>query len=196
MVDIKKNSNIGYFLIGLLLLALGLVFIIFNDALKGLTITVGILLIAFSAVYLIITIAQKDRGPIFVIKTVFGAIGIICGTITAIFNKDAVGIVVSVFSLLLIVDASFKLNTAASLKKFGVKIWWLIMALSFLTIGVSFFILKYTPSSIVLMSIFLGIVLIIDSISNILFIFCIPALERRAKSAIYYEMYKKEFEKK
>ena len=50
MAEKKKNSTVGYLLIGLLLLALGATFIIFNDALKVVTIAVGILLVVFSAV--------------------------------------------------------------------------------------------------------------------------------------------------
>ena len=195
MAEKKKNSTVGYLLIGLLLLALGATFIIFNDALKVVTIAVGILLVVFSAIYLVLTIASKDRGAAFAIKVVFGSIGVISGAVTAILNESAANIVISIFCLLLIVDASMKLTTAAYSKRFGVKAWWIIMAISTLTIGGAFYILKYTPENLVVATVMLGIVLALDGLSNITALFMMPALEKRAKSSIYYDMYRKEFEK-
>ena len=158
MAEKKKNSTVGYLLIGLLLLALGATFIIFNDALKVVTIVVGILLVVFSAIYLVLTIASKDRGAAFAIKVVFGSIGVISGAVTAILNESAANIVISIFCLLLIVDASMKLTTAAYSRRFGVKAWWIIMAISTLTIGGAFYILKYTPENLVVATVMLGIV--------------------------------------
>ena len=180
-----KKFMWGYPIIALILAAAGICLIALNNALMALAITIGAILTVTGIVLGILAIAKKDRGASFGFKVAFAAICIVCGIITMVFNKNAVEIIIAIFSLLLIVDASFKLHTSAMSKRYGVVLWWVILALSVLTIIGAFILIKFTPNNQENASILLGIAFLIDAISNLLSAFYVSACEKRQ----YYEAY-------
>lgn len=192
MLEKLKKSGFGYIIIGIMLIVIGVCFVAFNDSLKVLSISIGILLCVFASVYGTLTIVDTTRGLYFVLKIIFASIALICGVVTAIFNTLAIDIIVATFCLLLIIDASFKLNTAIIAKKVKISYWWVMLALSILIVGGAFFVLKYTPESALTTSVIIGVVLIIDGAANLLSFMYIPHLERRIKKIICREMNQKE----
>ena len=119
----KKERKFGYILIGLLLVLIGGCFVSFGNSLKALAISIGVILSVTAIVYGTLTIAKKGRGARFAFRIIFSIICLIAGITTAIFNDATVSVMVTVFSLLLIVDGSFKLNTAAMSKRYSVGGW-------------------------------------------------------------------------
>ena len=187
----KSKIKWGYILIGLLLCMIGVCFIAFNKSLSLLAITVGISLSLFGTVYGIITIAHKSREFTYVIRIVFSIICIISGIITAVFSKSSVDILVSVFCLLLIIDGSFKLNTATMSKRFYVGGWWVMMILALLVIASSFILLKFTPESIQTCSTILGITIIADALANFSSTIWVTKYENAEKNKFYHEIQSK-----
>lgn len=185
---IKSKIKWGYILIGLLLCMIGVFFIAFNKSVSLLSITVGIALSVFGTVYGILTIAHKSRGFTFAVRIVFSIICIISGIITAIFNEGAADILISVFCLLLIIDGSFKLNTAAMSKRFSVGGWWVMMILALLVIASSFFLLKFTPETIQICSTVLGITIIADALANFSSTVWVTKYENAEKTEFYHEV--------
>ena len=175
---------------------------IFSNKPHLLSIIVGVVIITFSTLHILLDLIRKDRGAAFIINTVVFSVGIIFGIVLAVLGDTIVKVLVTALAMIIIIDASYKLNTARQAKRFGVKSWWAIITLSLISIALCFFVLMYNPEleaeikiariSVILLS----IALILDGTSNILGLFYIPSLERRANSAIYYEMYRKEFQKK
>ncbi len=180
----KKTSYLGYALIGLFLLIVGILFIRFNTALKTLIISIGIVLAIFGIIYGIITIAKKDRGARFAVRIGFSIICIVCGVITAIFRNEASKYVAAIFSLLLIVDGSFKLNTSAMAKRYKVEGWWIMLIPAVLLVIGGFTITKFPPSTAETVSVFLGILIIVDSIINLFSIFFVPKFEKNMRFEI------------
>lgn len=187
MLKALKSFKWGYLLITIILAAVGTCLITMNDALVTLAITIGCLLVATGLVIAISALADKRRGVGFAIKITISTLCLIGGIITAIFNSASIEIIVSIFSLLLIVDASFKLNTTAMSKRYSLALWWLMLALSVSIIGGAFFMIKYTPENINTASIILGIIVIVDSIANLLNAFFITAYEKRQREDILSE---------
>ncbi len=185
---IKFKIKWGYILIGLLLCTIGACFIAFNKSLSLLAITVGVALSAFGIVYGIITIAHKSRGFTFAVRIVFSIICLTSGIITAVFNKSSIDILISVFCLLLIIDGSFKLNTASMSKRFFVGGWWVMMVLALLVIASSFFLLKFTPESIKISSTVLGITIISDALANFCSTVWVTKYEIAEKTEFYHEV--------
>jgi len=163
----KKESKLGYIIIGILLIAIGVCLVVFSDSLAILAISIGALLAVSAAVFGIVTIAKKNRGVRFALKITLAIICLVAGITTAIFKENTVSVMVSVFSLLLIVDGSFKLNTAAMSKRYSVGGWWVMLVTSVLIILSAFILAKYTPDDIAIETIWLGITIIVDGISNI-----------------------------
>ena len=187
MLKALKNFKWGYILLTILLAAVGVCLISMNDALVTLAITIGCMLAATGAVISIFALADKRRGPGFAIKMTVAVICLIGGIVTAVFNAASIEIIVSIFSLILIIDASFKLNTTAMSKRYSLALWWVMLALSLLIISSSFFMIKYTPENINVTSIVLGVIFIVDSVANFLNAFFVTVYEKRQREDILAE---------
>ena len=177
-----KNFRWGYILIALVLLLLGICFIAFTSALTVLAIGVGITLSVFGIIFGTLAVADKSRGVGFAFKLFFAILSIICGITTAIFNSGAVDVIISVFSLVMIVDASFKLYSSAISKRYYMAGWWIMTALATLTVGGGFYLIKYAPTdNVPLVSVLLGVIMIIDAIENVLAAIYITGVDGQMK---------------
>ena len=184
----KRESKLGYIIIGILLIAIGVCLVAFSDSLAILAITIGSLLAVSAAVFGIVTIAKKNRGVRFALRITVAIIGLVAGITTAIFKENTVSVMVSVFSLLLIVDGSFKLNTAAMSKRYSVGGWWVMLVTSVLIILSAFILAKYTPDDIAAETIWLGITIIVDGLSNIFSAIWTALYEKAEHKEIYNEI--------
>ena len=179
-----KSSKLGYFLIALVLLLLGICFIVFTSALTVLAFGVGITLAVFGIVFATLAISNKTRGASFAFKLFFAILSIIAGVTTAIFNSGAVEVMISVFSLVMIVDASFKLHSSAISRRYHMAGWWVLTAIACLCIGGSFYLIKFAPTdNVPLVSVILGIVMILDAAENAISAFYITGADGQMKEA-------------
>ena len=192
MLEKLKKFKWGYIILFLLLLGLGICLIALKETLVALAITIGCTVAVFGIVWGPVAIAKKERGFGFAIKIAFASMCLISGVVAAIFRDQSIEIIIAISSLLLIVDASFKIRTTAMAKRYSVPLWWIILSLSVITIVGGFILLKYTPERIDVSSIFLGIVFIVDSVSNLLSAFYVAAYEKREKAEHYREFYSRE----
>jgi uncharacterized membrane protein HdeD (DUF308 family) len=189
MLEKIKNVKWGYIIIGLLLFAIGICFIAFNNSLKWLAIAIGVILSAFGTVFGVVTVANKKRGFSFAVKIIFSIICLASGIITAIFNENSVDILIAVFCLLLIVDGSFKLNTSAMAKRYSVWGWWIMLSVSVLVIASAFALAKYTPEKTSTATLLLGLTTIIDAVANLFSTVWASKYETAQKAEIYYEVH-------
>lgn len=176
----------GYAILFIILSIIGVCLIALNQALVALAITIGCILASVGIVLGVLTVAKREHGFSFAMRIIFSAVCLIAGVVVAVFNAGAVEIIISVSSLLLIIDASFKINTVAMCKRYSVSGWWLLLPFSVAIITTSFFLIKYTPESINAASVTLGIVFIVDALANLFSSFFNPAYERRMSVAISF----------
>jgi uncharacterized membrane protein HdeD (DUF308 family) len=184
----KRESKWGYILIGLLLIAVGACFVMFRSSLTVLAISIGVILSVTAIFYGTITIAKKDRSARFAFKIIFSVICLVAGITTAIFNDATVSVMVTVFSLLLIVDGSFKLNTAAMSKRYSVGGWWVMLVASVLIILSAFILAKYPPESINDATLWLGVTIAADGLANIFSAYWTWRYEKAEHKEIYNEI--------
>ncbi len=184
-----KNSKLGYLLIFLLLLAIGICLTLWQGTLPALAIAIGAIIAAFGIVLSIFTLARCERSFSFFVRIIFSVICLIGGIATMIANETAIYVIVSVSSLLLIIDASFKLNTTAMSKRYSVPLWWIILTLSVAVIAGGYYLLAFGFSDLLTTSKFLGAVFIADSVSNLLSAFFISAYEHRQYVESYLDFY-------
>lgn len=191
MFEKIKSVKWGYILIGLLLAAIGLCFLVFNNSLMVLALTIGIILTVFGIVFGTVTIANKTRGFSFAVKMVFSVICLVCGIITMIFSQDelSVAVLTEIFSLLLIIDGSFKLNTSAMSKRFSVGGWWAMMAVSVLVIMSAFLLMEFKSKfSSEVTTALLGIVIMVDAVANLFSTVWVAKYETAGRAEAYYEI--------
>lgn len=175
----------GYILIGLTLSTIGILFMAFSSALDYLAISIGIVQLVFGIIHIALTISRTGRGVSFYFNVIFAATAIISGATTLIARANSIDIIASLISLLLILDAGFKFHTAAMSKRYNKFGWWFILALSSLTAAGGYWMLKFTPSEMLGISILLGITLVIDGVSNIFSAFYLASCERSEHERIY-----------
>ncbi len=182
MLKKLKSFDWGYTVISLTLALMGICLIAMNNALKALAITVGCIVIAGGIALGVLALTDKRRSIGFAFKIFFAASCLVAGILTLIFNKGAAEIIIAVLALLLIIDASFKLNTTIMSKRYLLPLWWVELALAVATIMISFIMIKFTPENLSTASVMMGIAFIIDAIANILSPFFIYVYRARQKS--------------
>lgn len=181
MSERTKKFPWGYILIGLLLLLVGISFIAFSsaDMLSILAIVIGIITAIFGIAYGALTLANHDRGVKFVFRIVISVACIIAGLVAIIVRNDAVSAIVNVVCILLLVDGSFKLQTAIISRRYRAAGWWIMLVLSITVIITAFLMTKYGLEDKSLTSILLGLIIIGDGVSNIVASFFSYANETR-----------------
>ena len=175
----------GYILIGLTLSTIGILFMAFSSALDYLAISIGIVQLVFGIIHIALTISRTGRGVSFYFNVIFAATAIISGATTLIARANSIDIIASLISLLLVLDAGFKFHTAALSKRYNKFGWWFILALSALTAAGGYWMLKFTPSEMLGISILLGITLVTDGVANIFSAFYLSSCERSEQERIY-----------
>ena len=162
-----KEFSWGYAIIAALLIALGICFIAFGDAMTVLAISVGAILAISGIAFGIHTLIRSGRGIVFALKiTLFSAM-LISGITTMLVPSIAIVVISNVFCLLMILDGGFKLRTAIDKVGFRNPFWWIFTSLSLLVIG-SAFLMSKTALDTATLSILLGIILIADGVENLL----------------------------
>lgn len=143
-----KEFPWGYPLLALLLSGLGLCFFAGRPngaeeegVLNAMAIAIGVLTVLYAAVFAFFTLTGRRRGLFFALKLVFAAAVFVAGILALIARDGTVAVILNVMGLLLIVDGSFKLNTAILTRQDVSRFWWLMLALSFLLIGGGFVLL-------------------------------------------------------
>lgn len=186
MLQKLKEFKWGYVLLALLFTLVGVLFIAFQGALTHLAVALGIILLVFGIGYAVLTISNTGRGVNFFFKIVFAVTAIICAIIVLVMRESAVDTISSVMALLLIIDASFKLHTAAMSKRYALFGWWFMVAVSTLTVIGAFITIKYIRPNDPALPIVLGLTLIIDAIGNFFSAFFVSGYEKRLSESIYY----------
>ena len=188
MLEKLKKFDWGYILVFLVLTAIGVCLIAMSDALKVMAITIGCIVIAGAIALGVLALLDKRRSIGFAFKVFFSASCLVAGILTLIFNENAADVIIAVLALLLIIDASFKLNTTIMSKRYLIPLWWVELALCVATIVISFIMIRFTPENISVASVMLGIAFIIDAIANVASPFFIFVYRERQRSESYAEV--------
>lgn len=188
MLEKLKKFDWGYLLISLALCVMGVFLIALNNTLKAMAIAVGCIVIIGGIALGVLALMDKRRSIGFFFKVFFSASCLIAGILTLIFNEKAADVIIAVLALLLIIDASFKLNTTVMSKRYLLPLWWVELALSVAIIVISFIMIRFTPASISVASVMLGIAFILDAIANIASPFFIFVYRERQRSESFAEV--------
>ena len=188
MLEKLKRFNWGYILVFLALTAVGICLIAMSNALKVMAITVGCIVIAGAIALGVLALLDKRRSIGFAFKVFFAASCLIAGMLTLIFNEGAADIIIAVLALLLIIDASFKLNLTIMSKRYLLPLWWIELILSVATIMISFIMIRFAPSNPSVASVMMGIAFIIDAIANVASPFFLYVYRERQRSQSYAQI--------
>ena len=164
-----KAAKIGYIMISILLCVLGIVLIAVPDFSVTLLCVLGGGIMMLFGLVKIIGYCSKDLYRLaFQFDLAFGILFVVLGFILIIRTDAMVNLICIVMGICVLSDALLKIQISIDSRAFGIKKWWLILAMAILT-GVAGFLLIFRPSeSIQIIMILFGIVLITEGVLNLI----------------------------
>ena len=164
-----KAAKIGYIMISVLLCILGLVLIAVPDFSVTLLCWLGGGIMMLFGLVKIIGYCSKDLYRLaFQFDLAFGILFVVLGFILIIRTDAMVNLICIVMGICVLADALLKIQISIDSRAFGIKKWWLILAMAILT-GVAGFLLIFRPSeSIQTIMILFGIALITEGVLNLI----------------------------
>ena len=164
-----KAAKTGYIISSILLCVLGIVLIAVPDFSVTLLCVLGGGIMMLFGLVKIIGYCSKDLYRLaFQFDLAFGILFVVLGFILIIRTDAMVNLICIVMGICVLADALLKIQISIDSRAFGIKKWWLILAMAILT-GVAGFLLIFRPSeSIQIIMILFGIVLITEGVLNLI----------------------------
>ena len=164
-----KAAKTGYIIISILLCVLGIVLIAVPDFSVTLLCVLGGGIMMLFGLVKIIGYCSKDLYRLaFQFDLAFGILFVVLGFILIIRTDAMVHLICIVMGICVLADALLKIQISIDSRAFGIKKWWLILAMAILT-GVAGFLLIFRPSeSIQTIMILFGIALITEGVLNLI----------------------------
>ena len=164
-----KAAKTGYIIISILLCVLGIVLIAVPDFSVTLLCVLGGGIMMLFGLVKIIGYCSKDLYRLaFQFDLAFGILFVVLGFILIIRTDAMVNLICIVMGICVLADALLKIQISIDSRAFGIKKWWLILAMAILT-GVAGFLLIFWPSeSIQTIMILFGINLITEGVLNLI----------------------------
>ena len=164
-----KAAKTGYIIISILLCVLGIVLIAVPDFSVTLLCVLGGGIMMLFGLVKIIGYCSKDLYRLaFQFDLAFGILFVVLGFILIIRTDAMVNLICIVMGICVLADALLKIQISIDSRAFGIKKWWLILAMAILT-GVAGFLLIFRPSeSIQTIMILFGIALITEGVPNLI----------------------------
>ena len=164
-----KVAKTSYIIISILLCVLGIVLIAVPDFSVTLLCVLGGGIMMLFGLVKIIGYCSKDLYRLaFQFDLAFGILFVVLGFILIIRTDAMVNLICIVMGICVLADALLKIQISIDSRAFGIKKWWLILAMAILT-GVAGFLLIFRPSeSIQTIMILFGIALITEGVLNLI----------------------------
>ena len=163
-----KLAKNGYIVMSILFMILGICLIIWPDCSMAVFCTaVGIMLIAYGCIKIIGYFSRDFYCLAFQFDLAFGILLMAVGVILIARKNFAVDLIFSVFGILILADALFKIQMSVDAKRFGLALWWQILLIALVTgvIGVLVFIRPFEAAA--MMMVLVGFSILLEGILNL-----------------------------
>ena len=163
-----KLAKNGYIIMSVLFMVLGACLIIWPDCSMAVFCTaVGIMLIVYGLIKILGYFSRDIYCLAFQFDLAFGILLMAVGVIMIARKKFAVDLIFSVFGILILADALFKIQMSVDAKRFGLALWWQILLIALVTgvIGVLVFIRPFEAAA--MMMVLVGFSILLEGILNL-----------------------------
>ena len=168
-----KTAKIGYIVMSVLFCVLGVVLLFTPDA-SALWIgrLLGIGLILFGAIKLVGYFSRDLFRLAFQYDLAFGLLLMVLGIVTLSHPGDALSFLCVMFGIPVLADGLFKIQIAMDSRQFGIRNWWLVLALAALTC-VAGVVLVFRPmTGVRALTALMGLSLLCDGVLNLSVALC------------------------
>jgi len=161
-------AKIGYIIISIFLLLLGILFITQPDiSIQIIGKILGIVMILFGCIKLVGYFSKDLFRLAFQYDLQFGIIVLVIGLVVLLKPSEVINLIFMAMGITMLADSLFKIQIAIDSKKFGIGEWWGIIILAIIT-GIIAIILVFKPfESVKIMTTILGATLIAEGGLNL-----------------------------
>lgn len=182
MVSNKRiqTARIGYIIISILLCMLGIVLIAVPDFSVSLFCRIGGLILILFGLVKIVGYCSKDLYRLaFQYDLAFGILLIALGAVLILHSNTMMNVICILLGICILADALLKIQISIDSKTFGIRQWWLILAVAVIT-GIIGFLLVLRPSeSVHIIILLLGIALFTEGMLNLVTVLTAVKIIRR-----------------
>ena len=163
-----RIAKIGYIVMSVLFCLAGVLFIAMPEiSTKIIGICIGISMILFGIVRLIGYFSKDLYRLAFQFDLEFGILMMILG-VTVLFNpENLMAFICVAIGISILLDGLFKIRIALDSKQFGIKSWWLILALAIVTGVIGVFLIFDSATGSEVMTVALGLTLLSEGVLNL-----------------------------
>lgn len=163
-----KTAKIGYIIISALLCVLGILLIAVHDfSISLFGIICGIILIVFGIVRLVGYFSKDLYRLAFQYDLAFGVMMIALGVIMLMHPSSLMSFICITLGLSFLADGLFKIQIAIDSKRFGIREWWLILALAVVTVIFGTLLIVRPSESSRILTVLIGISMLCEGVLNI-----------------------------
>lgn len=165
---VMRTAKLGNIIISVLLCAAGIMLIAFPRLSAQMIAAVcGILLIISGALRLIGYFSKDLYRLAFQYDLALGILTVAVGIIVLLHPSGTAKLISIALGISVLADGLFKIQISVDSRRFGLRRWWLILALALLTGAAGLLLIFYPSESSVILTILLGISLLAEGILNI-----------------------------
>ena len=175
----QKDHHVGYLLLAVVLIALGLLLLLYPaESIKTIGYIIASAALIFGLLCLIHTLSGLRRGIRFALSMLGSISTIICAAVLFFTVENSFATFVSIIGLLIVVDASFKLQTVVLSHRYGQKTYWILLAIACIAIFGGFLCIRTAFEDARALARLLGLTLIVSGLGNLLSTFYLPSFRR------------------
>lgn len=175
-----QTAKLGYIIISILLCVLGIVLIAVPDFSVRLLCWIGGLILILFGLVKIIGYCSKDLYRLaFQYDLAFGILLIALGVVLILRSNTMTNIICILLGICILADALLKIQISIDSKMFGIRQWWLILAMAIITGIIGFLLVLHPSESVQIIMLLLGMALFTEGILNLVTILTAVKIIRR-----------------
>lgn len=163
-----RIAKIGYIVMSVMFCVAGALFIALPDiSITMIGISMGIAMIVFGIVKLVGYFSRDLFRLAFQFDLELGILLLVLGLIVLIRPDDLMTFICIALGISILTDGLFKVQIALDSKRFGIKSWWVILALAVVTGTIGVFLIFRSAKSAQFLTVLLGVSILAEGILNL-----------------------------
>ena len=163
-----RIAKIGYIVMSVMFCIAGALFIALPDiSITMIGISMGIAMIVFGIVKLVGYFSRDLFRLAFQFDLELGILLLVLGLIVLIRPDDLMTFICIVLGISILTDGLFKIQIALDSKRFGIKSWWVILALAVVAGTIGVFLIFRSAKSAQFLTVLLGVSILAEGILNL-----------------------------
>lgn len=163
-----RIAKIGYIVMSVMFCIAGALFIALPDiSITMIGISMGIAMIVFGIVKLVGYFSRDLFRLAFQFDLELGILLLVLGLIVLIRPDDLMSFICIALGISILTDGLFKVQIALDSKRFGIKSWWVILALAVVAGTIGVFLIFRSAKSAQFLTVLLGVSILAEGILNL-----------------------------